>query len=199
MPEKNAKRKIWTTERYNRQAAKYDQKMRYFLPDKYRERAVGFLKPGNVLDIACGTGTFLLKAQKAGHACVGSDLSPGMVEQARLKLPDTKFFIGSYYALPFESGSFDNVVSTYALGGVHIAVDKVIAEMKRVCRSGGRIVILDWQKKEKENILDRIICTIASLSEDQPKDFMMEMESRGLKPQLLRFSYFYALVTGMKE
>ena len=191
---KNQKERVWTTEKYNKVAKKYDKKMKRILPDTYRQMAADCLTGNSVLDIACGTGTFLQKAVRMGFSCTGMDLSPGMLEQAKIKLPEVRLMTASYYEIPFHDDEFDNVVSTYALGGVHVEVPKVLAEMVRVCKPGGLIIILDWQKKEKENILDKVFNAAAKLSEDQPRDFVGELKKLGLEVECRNLSYVISII-----
>jgi len=191
---KDQMERVWTTEKYNKEAEQYDKKMKHILPDKYRKMVAESLTGQSVLDIACGTGTFLQKAVEMGFSCAGMDLSPGMLKQAKKKLPDVKLITASYYDIPFAENEFDNVVATYALGGVHVQASKVLAEMKRVCRPGGQIMILDWQKKQKENVFDKIINAVAKLSDDQPIDFVGELRKLGLEADCEKFSYMYSII-----
>jgi len=64
-------------------------------------------------------------------------------ERAKAERLDIKFQVADVEALPFETASFDAVLSTF---GVMFAPDHVksAAEMARVCRSGGRIGLANW-------------------------------------------------------
>ena len=73
-----AKRIIWDSNSYNKIALLYDIVFSLFLPKKYRIKVAESLIPGNVLDVACGTGALLLHANKK---CYGIDLSIGMIYQ----------------------------------------------------------------------------------------------------------------------
>ncbi len=98
------------------------------------------LSPGVALDAACGTGRVAAVLAECGHRVVGVDSSPGMLEQARKRLPDGEFHLGSLTALP--SGPVDLVTCSLAL--THVPdLGPVFAEFARVLRPGGRVVIAD--------------------------------------------------------
>jgi ubiquinone/menaquinone biosynthesis C-methylase UbiE len=100
-----------------------------------------------VLDVACGPGILACAlADRASHV-TGIDLTPAMIEQARIRqeaaaLDNVSWHVGDATALPFEDASFDVVTTRYSF---HHMPDPaaVLAEMKRVCRPDGRIVVID--------------------------------------------------------
>jgi len=113
-------------------------------------RTLAACDPGarmRVLDVACGPGIVACAlAPHAGHV-TGIDLTPAMIEQGRqrqkaLALKNMDWQVGRATALPFADASFDRVVTRYSL---HHMTDPlaVVAEMLRVCRPGGRIVVID--------------------------------------------------------
>lgn len=105
------------------------------------------LQPGmRVVDVACGTGVLAIEAAKAvspDGAVVGVDLDPGMLAVARRKEANVEWQQAHAEALPFESDSFDAVVSQF---GLMFFEDKeaAIGEMWRVLRPGGRLVLAVW-------------------------------------------------------
>jgi len=107
------------------------------------------LQPGEkVLDIGCGAGSTALPAARAGAIVTGVDIAPNLVAQARANaetegLKNCRFEEGDAEALVYETGSFDTIVSIF---GAMFAPrpEKVAAEMIRVCRAGGRIVMGNW-------------------------------------------------------
>lgn len=109
--------------------------------------AAAVTRDDTVLDVACGPGIVACAfAAVAGHV-VGIDITPAMLEQARV-LQQSKGFknlswkIGDVTALPFGDGEFSGVVSRYALHHV-MEPAVVLREMVRVCRPGGRVVVAD--------------------------------------------------------
>jgi SAM-dependent methyltransferase len=106
------------------------------------------IEPGTrVLDVACGTGQLAIPAARAGARVSGVDIAPNLIEQARARAAaeglDIEFAEGDAEALPYGDGSFDLVIS---LIGAMFAPrpDVVAAELTRVCRPGGRIVMGNW-------------------------------------------------------
>ncbi|HQT89998.1 MAG: SAM-dependent methyltransferase [Acidiphilium sp. 37-64-53] len=101
----------------------------------------------NVLDVACGPG--ILACAMAPHArqVTGIDITPAMIAQAQVHqaavgLHNLAWHIGDATTLPFAAQSFDRVTTRYSL---HHMQDPaaVLCEMKRVCRPGGRIIVID--------------------------------------------------------
>ena len=70
---------------------------------------------------------------------VGVDASTEMIEVARREAPAVEFQVGQAEALPFNDASFDAVVSRLVVH--HLDRSRAFAEMQRVLRPGGRLVI----------------------------------------------------------
>jgi ubiquinone/menaquinone biosynthesis C-methylase UbiE len=178
--------KVWTTRTFDVLAKYYDLFMRVFFPvgEKGRERIVERLSTGSVLDVACGTGTLLAMAHEKGLECYGVDLSPGMLNQARAKVPSAELRRASYYEIPYPDGQFDYVVATNAISGTYIDARCVLIEMIRVCKSGGRVYIAEWPKAETQTLVERFIVWLASLSDDAPKDYQAIFAELGYEPEV---------------
>lgn len=106
------------------------------------------LKPGErVLDVACGSGNLSFPAARAGCVVTGVDIATNSIEtaRARAKAEDMKikFDEGDAESLPYSDASFDTVVTMF---GAMFAPrpELVAAELKRVCRPGGRIAMANW-------------------------------------------------------
>ncbi|WP_290819268.1 class I SAM-dependent methyltransferase [Halovivax sp.] len=100
-------------------------------------------RPGQrVLDVACGSGTAALCAERRYCEVTGVDYVPGLIERARARAAANRqpvdFRVGDAQDLPFPDDSFDAVLSVY---GVQFAPDqeRAAAELLRVCKSGGTI------------------------------------------------------------
>ncbi|NGO69943.1 class I SAM-dependent methyltransferase [Streptomyces boncukensis] len=97
---------------------------------------------GTALDAACGTGRQTVALTARGHRTVGVDQSPQMLEQARGKAPEAEFRQGALDALPLADDAVDLAVCSLAL--THLPdLEPAVAELARVVRPGGRIVVSD--------------------------------------------------------
>jgi SAM-dependent methyltransferase len=95
---------------------------------------------GLVLDIGCATGMFSLLSQDNGVAGVGVDISPVSLRQARRESPGFDFALASAELLPWSDGVFDTVLMLDVLE--HVPCEhKALAEVDRVLRPGGRLII----------------------------------------------------------
>ena len=101
---------------------------------------------GAALDVACGTGALTRAlARRVGRSgrVVGLDFSPGMLDGARRRSPGITWVEGDALDLPFADGEFD--AATIAFGLRNLADPTLgLAEMARVVRPGGRLVVLEF-------------------------------------------------------
>jgi ubiquinone/menaquinone biosynthesis C-methylase UbiE len=113
------------------------------------------LKPGeHVLDVGCGTGGVTIPAKlrvgKIGFAA-GIDPAPEMLAVARRKASraglEIDFRVGVIESLPFQDEVFDAVTSSLMMHHLpeHVRV-KGLAEIKRVLKPGGRLLIADMMR-----------------------------------------------------
>ena len=102
------------------------------------------LDPGDlVLDVAAGTGHVARRLAPSVRAVVALDATRAMLERGRAQgVPNVIFVQGDAASMPFLDGSFDVVVSRFA---VHHFEDPAVqlAEMRRCLRPGGRLAIAD--------------------------------------------------------
>ena len=100
-----------------------------------------------VLDVAAGNGNATLAAARRGCQVTSTDYVSTLLDRgadrARAEGLHINFEVADVEALPFETASFDAVLSTF---GVMFAPDHATAaaEMIRVCRPGGRIGLANW-------------------------------------------------------
>jgi demethylmenaquinone methyltransferase / 2-methoxy-6-polyprenyl-1,4-benzoquinol methylase len=107
-------------------------------------RAVGARNGQLVLDLAAGTGTSSRAFTAAGARCVACDFSLGMLRVgARRPGPRLKFVAGDALALPFADQAFDAVTISFGLRNV-ADTGQALAELLRVTRPGGRLVICEF-------------------------------------------------------
>jgi demethylmenaquinone methyltransferase/2-methoxy-6-polyprenyl-1,4-benzoquinol methylase len=110
---------------------------------RWRERAVDLAaNPKRALDVATGTGDLAIALRDRGAEVVGVDFSAGMLEIARKKAPGIDFREGNALALEFADNEFD--AATVGFGARNFDdLERGIAEMARVVKPGGRVVILE--------------------------------------------------------
>jgi SAM-dependent methyltransferase len=104
--------------------------------------------PGDVsLDVACGPGSVALAFARRVRRAAGLDATAAMLDQGRAAAAkagaaNVEWHQGDVYALPFADGSFDIVSCRFAFHHMQ-APEAALAEMVRVARPGGRIVLCD--------------------------------------------------------
>jgi demethylmenaquinone methyltransferase/2-methoxy-6-polyprenyl-1,4-benzoquinol methylase len=140
---------------FDRIAGRYDlmnSVMSAGLHHRWRKRAADLARLGagrSALDVCCGTGDLALELKRRvgpGGKVIGVDFSQPMLELARAKSnergADVDYRQANALHLPFEDSGFDAVTVGF---GVRNLVDLPggIAEMARVTRPGGRVVILE--------------------------------------------------------
>jgi demethylmenaquinone methyltransferase/2-methoxy-6-polyprenyl-1,4-benzoquinol methylase len=110
---------------------------------RWRERAVDLAaNPKRALDVATGTGDLAIALRDRGAEVVGVDFSAGMLEIARKKAAGIDFREGNALALEFADNEFD--AATVGFGARNFDdLERGIAEMARVVKPGGRVVILE--------------------------------------------------------
>lgn len=105
--------------------------------------ALGAQRGETVLDLAAGTGTSSEPLADAGVLVVPCDLSEGMLSVGKRRRPDLPFVAGDALHLPFADESFDAVTISFGLRNVP-DVPAALAEMLRVTRPGGRLVVCEF-------------------------------------------------------
>ncbi|MBN1935215.1 MAG: class I SAM-dependent methyltransferase [Anaerolineae bacterium] len=113
------------------------------------------VRPGDrLLDVGCGTGALTLVAwAQAGPTgeVYGIDAAPAMIDLARRKAAQAnarvEFKIGAVEQIPFPDSYFDVVLNSFMI--YNLPNDdlrrKGFAEMRRVLRPGGRLVVVDFE------------------------------------------------------
>ena len=152
------------------------------LHHQWRERAVDLAQVGpgsDALDICCGTGDLALELRRRigpDGRVVGSDFSEPMLELAREKAGadglGVEFGWADALDLPYGDASFDAV--TVGFGARNLAdLDKGLAQMARVLRPGGRLVILEITRPVREPLasfynlwFDRLVPMLGAVAGD---------------------------------
>jgi len=104
-----------------------------------------------LLDVATGPGTLAAKAAERGARVIGIDIAPSMIELAHTLHPHLDFREGSAEELPWDSSSFDAVISGFGVG--HFSrPERVLAEFARVLVPKGRVALSWWDGFGKSRI-----------------------------------------------
>jgi demethylmenaquinone methyltransferase/2-methoxy-6-polyprenyl-1,4-benzoquinol methylase len=122
----------------------------------WRKKAINELKkdqPKLILDVATGTGDFAFEALSILNPTkiIGVDISPGMLDIARLKIAKRglgdKFEVklGDSEKLPFETNAFDAVTVAYGVRNFE-NLELGLADIRRVLKTGGKAVVLEFSK-----------------------------------------------------
>lgn len=124
----------------------------------WRKKAVNLLKqhqPKTILDIATGTGDFALEAMSLEpEKIIGLDISDGMLEVGRKKITARgwgqriEMIHGDSENLPFPDNMFDAVIVAFGVRNFE-HLERGLAEMLRVLRPGGTVVILEFSKPRR--------------------------------------------------
>src|SRR5215203_3231924 len=118
------------------------------LHHRWRARAADLAAVGpgaRALDVACGTGDLAVElARRVGPSgtVVGSDFSEAMLARARAKSAAVEWEWANALELPYPDDGFD--AATVGFGARNFSdLDRGLAEMTRVVRPGGRVVVLE--------------------------------------------------------
>ena len=144
------------------------------------------LPDDSLLDVACGTGEFSLFAAPRIYKAVGVDISDRMIELARHQASENRvanatFLCRDVSGIPWDDDSFSIVICKSAFHHIH-DYEKIIGEMVRCCKKGGRISIQDIVAYENDHVndffeqMERQIDISHHVS--LPKDFIQDLYKR---------------------
>jgi ubiquinone/menaquinone biosynthesis C-methylase UbiE len=98
-----------------------------------------------ILEVACGTGHITKLISDMGRSIIACDLTPEMMEQAEKAVKtnnNVSFLRANAFALPFESGKLDLIISTRFLHLFPIDLQQqILNEFYRVLKPGGRLIV----------------------------------------------------------
>lgn len=148
-------------EMFNNISKRYDF-LNHFLSlgidKRWRKKAIkklAAIKPKKILDIATGTGDFAIAALKLNPIeVIGVDISQGMLDVGIKKMKRKglsnviKMKLGDSEELPFEDGYFDALTVGFGVRNYE-NLEKGLADMLRVLRPGGKVIILEFSKPKK--------------------------------------------------
>jgi ubiquinone/menaquinone biosynthesis C-methylase UbiE len=106
------------------------------------------IRPGErVLDVACGAGQTAIPAAEAGAHVTGVDIATNLIAAARERAARqgvaVRFEAGDAEQLPCDTASFDTLITMF---GAMFAPrpERVVHELARVCKPGGRLRMANW-------------------------------------------------------
>ncbi len=151
---------------------------------RWRQRAADLAEPaagGAALDVCCGTGDLALELSgRVGPegTVVGCDFSDRMLDAARSKAAargasNVRFDWADALELPYSDDSFD--AATIGFGARNLSdLDRGLAELARVLRPGGRLVILEITQPQRPPLsiffslwFDRLVPLLGTLAGDR--------------------------------
>ncbi|MFL7839584.1 MAG: class I SAM-dependent methyltransferase [Candidatus Promineifilaceae bacterium] len=154
---------------YHQLAPTYDMVSWLVSFGKWREwqlAALPFIQGPDVLDLAHGPGHMLITLQRGGYQVTGIDLSPQMGRLAMQKIRADRGSISILQApaqkLPIASASFDTVLATFPTE--FIAEQATLAEIHRVLRPNGRLVIVPQANLTGDTIPVRLLETLYKIT-----------------------------------
>ncbi|RPI54409.1 MAG: class I SAM-dependent methyltransferase, partial [Deltaproteobacteria bacterium] len=120
-----------------------------------------------VLDVGCGTGVHLNIYRRFGCELYGIDKSPSMLNVARTRLgDDADLRLGDATKMPYESNIFDLILCMLVLHEMdQLTRISVIAEMKRVLKIDGHILLIDFHAGRVRPLIGWFARPIIFLSE----------------------------------
>lgn len=148
-------------------------------------------KNTTVLDIGCGTGSFLSMYQNYTDNIFGIDLSPSMIKVARKKLGEkVSLIVGSATKTEFKPHSFDLITCSLILHEVSDVVRiEILTEAKRILQNDGRIILIDYHPgpiEKFEGIYSKLVIRFFEFlaGGDHHKNYLQFVKKGGL-PRLI--------------
>ncbi|MFT4036688.1 MAG: class I SAM-dependent methyltransferase [Thermomicrobiales bacterium] len=142
----------------------YDGVFATHVQEHYLRRRVGYIRKhapaATAIDIGAGTGVLAERLADTGMEITALDPFPGMLEQLRRRRPGIETVVANGEAIPFPDDEFDLAYSVAVMH--HIAepakVRRTLAEMVRVTRPGGHILIWDHNPRNPywPNLMARV-------------------------------------------
>lgn len=173
------------------------------ITDRLEERLIlevlGPVERLNVLDVGCGDGALAAALSRRGARVTGLDADPDMIAaallRARTEALDLTLVPGRAEDLPFTDETFDRVVAVTVLCFVPDA-DRAVAEMARVLRPGGRLVVGELGRWSSWAAIRRVRGWLGASTWQAARfrtagEMRRLLESHGLTVEATRGSIFY--------
>jgi ArsR family transcriptional regulator len=156
-------------------AEEWDALRSLYVPEAQVEAAMasilGAHSLGRLLDIGTGTGRMATLFSDQAASVIAIDRSAEMLRLARGNLPQdvadkVRFLAGDFNALPVEAASADTAILHQVLHYAQ-APERVIAEIARTLKDGGRLLIVDFAPHDREELRLRDAHTRLGFSDQQ--------------------------------
>ena len=150
-----------------------------------------------LLDVACGAGLALGRAERLGATTAGIDAATGLLEIAARRAPTAELVHGDMFDLPWDDAVFDVAV---AFNGIWGGCEKALQEMARVVRPGGRVGITFWGAPERLDLLDYFV-TVGSAGPGVAEEIvsLASISGPGEADRMLREAGFATVERGTTE
>ena len=121
------------------------------------KEAVELINGNKILDIACGSGDMIEVWKKFGDFEIcGLDASEEMLKVAKNRFPEIIFYHALAQNLPCKNASTDVISISFGLRNV-VEIQKAIDEFKRVLRKDGIVLVIEFLKPDKKNVLRSLV------------------------------------------
>jgi len=145
----------------------------------------------DLVDVACGPGTFVGLLPRDRVRASAIDFSPAMVARLKERYPEVDAVVGDGQALPYADGRFGHAVSMF---GLIFFPDRArgFAELHRVLRPGGMAAVTSWVPADRSRGLAALSAalrpifgvvahagTVPSMALSEPEDYHREMAAAG--------------------
>jgi ubiquinone/menaquinone biosynthesis C-methylase UbiE len=159
-----------------------------------------FAKPGGwICDLGCGTGEKTIRLAELGHDVIGVDFAQVALEEARAKIAEAgycsrvKLVRADLMCLPFRDAVFEGVIAWGVL--MHVPeLEKAIAQLSRVIRQNGRVIVYDGNPRSLDAKLLRLLKQITRRGRSEKTKLGIEnwVESK-YGSILVRWTYYSVL------
>ena len=146
---------------YNLMAMGYDAFMIVFpVWKKWIKNVIPHIEGKKILEVSFGNGYLMTQYGKDDYDICGIDYNQKMLDitsrKMAMKKIDAKLSKANIEELPFPDNTFDTVINTMAFTGYPNG-DRAMSELKRVLKSGGKLLLVDFDYPENRNIMGYLL------------------------------------------